>query len=85
MTDLAARLALLKRPKMLVGAARRGLTHYRRDRDLPRLVKSAANTSSALLAREEELEATRAQRGAGYSAALHIAILTALLAEAALV
>jgi len=84
MSDLETRLACLKRPKMLVGAARRGLQFYRRDRDLPRIVKSTPNTSSALLAREEELEITRTAGRAGYSAAHHVAVLTALLAEATL-
>ena len=84
-SDLTRHLSLLKRPRLLVGAARKGLSHYRRDRDLNRLVGNGPGAQTRLLAKEEALEETRSLGQAGYSAALHITVLTALLAEAQLI
>lgn len=87
MKDLTAILSTLKRPAMLVGAARKGLTLYRRDRDLPRLIAggpSGAAPGSMLLETEAELERTRAAGDGSYSVTSHIAVLTALLFEARL-
>ena len=43
MTDLTAMLNALRRPKILIRAARAGVADYRRDRDLKRLVKAPRN------------------------------------------
>lgn len=87
MSDFRIMLANLRRPRLLMRAARFGLAEYRRDRDLRRLVDSAATpeqTVPRLMSVEERLEATRLAGDASYSAARHIDVLIALLAEAQL-
>ncbi len=88
MTDLASMLTALRRPKILVRAARCGLADYRRERDLKRILRSPRAASGAaigsLLAEEGRLEAIRAAGEATYSLQRHVAVLTALLAEARL-
>lgn len=88
MTEFAHLLTALRRPKILIRAARAGLVDYRRERDLKRLrrsEKSAAEvTFDALLEEENALEAHRASGEANYDLRRHIAVLTALLAEARL-
>ena len=39
MTDFATMLSALRRPKILIRAARCGVVDYRRDRDLKRLLR----------------------------------------------
>jgi hypothetical protein len=85
MSDFRMMLANLRRPRLLMHAARFGLGDYRRERDLKRLVYPAASpeeTVPRLLSVEEALEATRLSGDASYSAARHIDVLIALLAEA---
>lgn len=86
MTDLAPLLAALRRPRILLAAARAGLADYRRERDLRRLRRSEraapGATLGSLIAEERELEAHRAAGEATYNPRRHIAVLTALLAEA---
>jgi hypothetical protein len=87
MSDFRLMLANLRRPRLLMHAARFGLGDYRRERDLRRLVDSTASpevTVPRLLTVEEELEATRVAGDASYSPARHIDVLIALLAEAQL-
>ncbi|MBD3626096.1 MAG: hypothetical protein HUJ24_12160 [Rhodobacteraceae bacterium] len=87
MTELASTLGTLNRPRMLVGAARKGLGLYRRDRDLARILPQETRpgrAGAALLAAEARLEATRKAGDVTYSITRHIELLTALLAEAAL-
>jgi hypothetical protein len=84
MSDFRMMLANLRRPRLLMHAARFGLGDFRRDRDLRRLVDAAASpeeTVPRLLSVEEALEATRVAGDASYSAARHIDVLIALLAE----
>lgn len=84
--DLTGALARLRRPKMLVGAARRGLELYRREVDLRRILRGetrAAVAGARLLDAEQKMENTRRKGEAGYSIAAHIELLTALMAEAA--
>lgn len=84
MTDFAAILAKLRRPRLLIRAARCGLVDYRRDRDLKRLVDSMPSPERAvtkLLAEEERLEDIRQSGAASYSVARHIEVLIALMAE----
>ena len=90
MTDLATVLAALRRPRILVRAARCGLADYRRDRDLKRILRlpraaASARALETLLAEEERLETIRTSGEATYSLQRHVAVLTALLAEARLV
>ena len=90
MTDLATILAALRRPKILVRAARAGVVDYRRERDLRRILRLGRSAQPRhaldhLIAEESRLEETRAAGEATYSIQRHVAVLTAILAEARLV
>lgn len=89
MTDLVQILSGLRRPELLIRAARAGLADYNRGRDLKRLMRvqqvpAPDRALPALLAEEEELEHTRRTGGATYSFARHIDLLIAMMAEARL-
>ena len=89
MTDLTEMLAKLRRPRLLIRAARFGQTEYNRNRDLKRLIQTpVAPTPEAALRRlieeEEALEASRQQGLAAYSLIRHIELLIAMMAEARL-
>jgi hypothetical protein len=89
MNDLASILTALRRPKILIRAARAGLVDYRRERDLRRLLRQpkaacGPQAMDTLLAEESRLESTRAAGEATYSIQRHVAVLTAILAEARL-
>jgi hypothetical protein len=89
MQDFRTFLSQLRRPRLLVRAARHGLQDYRRDRDLARLIRSDAGVHPAaalekLFETEEILEATRRAGDANYSIARHIEVLIAMMAEARL-
>jgi hypothetical protein len=84
MTDFRALLAELRRPQLLIRAARHGLADYRRDRDLRRLLDSQPSPDRAvrrLLSEEEDLEAIRLSGAANYSVTRHIEVLIALMSE----
>lgn len=86
MTDFSAVLKDLRRPQLLIRAARHGLCDYRRDRDLRRLMRLSTLPSpdralGALVAEEAEIERNRQSGDARYSVARHIEILIALMAE----
>jgi hypothetical protein len=86
MTEFGTILAALRRPKILVRAARAGVVEYRRDRDLKRILRLPRSTAPRqaidhLLAEESRLEEIRAAGEATYSIQRHVAVLTALLAE----
>ena len=85
MTDFRALLADLRRPQLLIRAARFGLSEYRRERDLKRLLDgqqpSPDRSVPRLLNEEERLEETRKSGDAAYSIARHIEVLIALMAE----
>ncbi len=85
MTDFHATLAGLRRPKLLIRAARIGLAQYRRDRDLRRLIDGEMPPHRALprlLEEEERIEERRRKGDASYSANRHIEVLIALMGEA---
>ncbi|RUS60371.1 hypothetical protein EGN72_09125 [Pseudorhodobacter sp. E13] len=89
MSEIATLLANLRRPRLLIRAARHGVQDYQRERDLRRLIKANAPPSpeSALVklfSAEEQLEETRRAGDAGYSIARHVELLIALMAEARL-
>lgn len=87
MSDFRMILANLRRPRLLMRAARFGLGDYRRERDLRRLVRcgmSPEDTVPSLISVEAELEETRLAGDASYSVTRHIEVLIALLAEARL-
>jgi len=85
MTDFRALLSELRRPQMLIRAARYGISDYRRDRDLKRVLHGAnpSPTQSVprLLNEEKQMEAIRVAGDAAYSIASHIEVLIALMAE----
>ena len=84
MNDFRSLLADLRRPRLLIRAARCGLADYRRDRDLRRLIPFAAApdcTLPQLLDEEERLEAVRKRGDAAYSVGRHVEVLIALMAE----
>lgn len=89
MTDFHALLSNLRRPRLLIRAARYGISDYRRDRDLRRLIDTTTMPSPdralpRLLSEEERLEHTRQTGEASYSLTRHIEVLIAVMAEARL-
>jgi Family of unknown function (DUF6477) len=87
MINPVARLSSIRRPRILVRAARAGVTDYRRERDLKRFMRNPKSTSpqvafETLLAEEGRLEDIRSRGDATYSVQRHVAVLTALIAEA---
>lgn len=84
MTDFSALIANLRRPRLLIRAARFGLQDYHRDRDLRRILGApgpAERNVPQLLAEEERLEHIRKTDDLNYPVARHIEVLVALLAE----
>jgi hypothetical protein len=86
MTDLVSVLTAIRRPKILVRAARAGVLDYRRERDLKRILRQSRPAAprqaiGSLLAEESRLEAFRTAGEATYSIQRHVAVLSALLAE----
>ncbi|MDW4547795.1 DUF6477 family protein [Defluviimonas sp. D31] len=89
MSDLLSLVSELRRPRLLIRAARAGLAEYNRNRDLKRVMRVAEAPAPeralpALLAEEERLEATRQAGDASYSFIRHIEVLIAMMAEARL-
>ncbi|MFC5738096.1 DUF6477 family protein [Sinirhodobacter huangdaonensis] len=89
MTDLHDSIATLRRPRLLIRAARCGQGEYNRARDLKRLMRLAEAPPPeaalrALIAEEAVLEAHRREGCAQYSLARHIELLIAMMAEARL-
>ncbi|WP_424931187.1 DUF6477 family protein [Amaricoccus macauensis] len=87
MTDTTSLLSALRRPRILIRAARAGVAEYRRERDLKRFIKNPKSVSSeaafnTLLGEEMRIEMIRARGDATYSVQRHVAVLTALIAEA---
>jgi len=88
MTDFRTLLADLRRPRLLIRAARFGLAEYRRERDLRRLIDTSEAPEHALpqlFTEEERMEDHRRRGDAAYSIARHIEVLIALMAEARLI
>ncbi|MBE9635470.1 DUF6477 family protein [Salipiger mangrovisoli] len=89
MQDLQSLLGALRRPRLLVRAARYGAADYRRDAHLPRLMGPGCPPRHAaallrLLDMEADLDASRRDRAASYSAARHVEVLAAIIGEARL-
>lgn len=89
MTKVADMLKSLRRPRLLIRAARFGLTDYSRDRDLRRLMRTSRTPAPAqaldgLLAQEARLEEDRRAGDAAYSVTRHVDVLIAVMAEARL-
>lgn len=86
MSDIRTLISDLRRPRLLLRAARFGAADYRRDRDLKRLLQGDAlpapeQTLPRLIDEEGRLEQTRRSGDASYSLTRHIDILIALIAE----
>ena len=89
MTDLIALVNALRRPRMLIRAARFGLCDYNRDRALKRLTRTSELPNpraavSSLLSVEADLESARRSGDASYSVLRHVEVMIALMAEARL-
>jgi uncharacterized protein DUF6477 len=87
MKDVLSIFNSLRRPRILIRAARIGAADYRRERDLKRLLRAGklpkpGKTMPRLLAMEQDIEATRQAGHATYSITKHVEILAALVAEA---
>ena len=86
MQDLFGMVGALKRPKLLVSAARFGLEDYVRERHLPRILRSATapRTGQAILRLmelEQALDDKRRGCAADYSIARHVEVLIAIMGE----
>jgi hypothetical protein len=89
MTALMETLALTRRPRLLVRAARFGIEEYNRSRDLRRILRNdtlpgPSDTLPRLIDMEAAQEDTRKRGDASYSIARHLEILIALMAESRL-
>ena len=88
MSDALAAIQALRRPRLLIRAARYGLADYRRDRTLARVLTTSEKTTEGVLKQlmrtEAEIEATRANGDVAYSVSRHLEVLIALMGEARL-
>ncbi|GAW33897.1 hypothetical protein RA2_00942 [Roseovarius sp. A-2] len=89
MQDILSNLDALRRPPLLIRAARIGVGDYKRAVHLPpHLGHAAAPRPAEALARLMEIEAglerDRTERATGYRAARHVEVLIAILGEARL-
>ncbi|WP_341213229.1 DUF6477 family protein [uncultured Limimaricola sp.] len=84
-----SRITVLKRPPLLVDAARHGVDAYDRAALLPRLIGACpvgpARAVMALLDREADLEARRRSGSGDYRPARHVELIVALMGEARLI
>ena len=84
MTDFRTTLMNLRRPRLLIRAARIGAAEYRRDRDLRGLIERSISpelTVPRLINEEARMEEDRLRGLATYSVARHVEVLIALVAE----
>lgn len=89
MQDLLSMMHALRRPRLLIRAARIGADDYRRDRHLQRLLGYGALPRSApalmrLMEMERDLDHLRRDDASGYSLTRHLDILIAMVGEARL-
>jgi hypothetical protein len=87
MNDLMTMLHGMRRPALLIRAARIGQGDYARRRDLGRILRTSPPPAAgaavmALIEREGELNERRLAGNSGYTAAAHVEVLAALMAEA---
>ncbi|SHH21731.1 DUF6477 family protein [Marivita hallyeonensis] len=86
MQDLLTQITTLRRPRLLIRAARIGAQDYRRDARLPRLLGYGVlpRTGAALvklMAMEAEMNEQRKTGDACYGIARHVDVLTAIMGE----
>ncbi|WP_319823796.1 DUF6477 family protein [Thalassovita sp.] len=89
MLDLLSLLATIRRPRLLIRAARFGVDDYRRSVHLPRLLGHGplprnGAALSRLIALESDLNDQRKENAAGYSPVRHVEIMIAIMGEAQL-
>ncbi|MCA0940820.1 DUF6477 family protein [Salipiger pacificus] len=89
MQDLQSLLGALRRPRLLVRAARYGAADYQRAAHLPRLLGAPCPERHGaallrLMEMEDGLDSSRRARAASYSAARHVEVLAAIIGEARL-
>lgn len=87
MSDCLSLLKSLKRPALLIRAARLGKADYQRERDLRRILKSTRlpgprEAVLRLLEEESKLNEDRHRGNSLYSLGHHVDVMIALLAEA---
>ena len=87
MQDILSTLTAMRRPRLLIRAARIGVADYRRSVHLRRHIGLGPLPQSGaalmqLIEIEAELNAQRRAASAGYSAARHVEILIAMMGEA---
>lgn len=90
MLDMLSALNTLRRPCLLIRAARFGLAEYRRSTHLPRVLgigplPRSGEALMLLMDLELDIEAQRNKRTAEYSAARHVDVLIAMMGEARIV
>ncbi len=83
---MTVHLNSFKRPKILISAAKLGLKTYNRATCLGSFLalnmnQHSAQISRSLIAKEDQLNQMRLQQHVQYNIALHVTILTALIAE----
>ena len=89
MTDLFTMLNQLRRPRLLIQAARAGSEEYRRDPHLRRLfghgrLPKSGDALMRLMDIESELNQQRREGVGGYSLVAHVDVLIAMMREARL-
>ena len=89
MQDAVTILSQLRRPRLLIRAARAGLADYRREVHLARTLGTAAPRRSGpalvkLMELEGVLNDARLERCASYSVARHVEVMIAMMGEARL-
>lgn len=90
MQDVFSMLTALRRPRLLIRAARFGQTNYNRDRHLQRILGYGSLPRPAaalvkLMELEREIDEQRRADDAGYSLSRHVDLLIAMMGEAQLV
>ncbi len=89
MQDILKRLATLKRPRLLIRAARAGCPDYRRNPHLhrhlgPGRLPQPDTALRRLIDKESQLNTARKEKATSYSLVAHVDILIALMGEAQL-
>ncbi|MGH1459667.1 MAG: DUF6477 family protein [Paracoccaceae bacterium] len=87
MQDILTMLNALRRPRLLIRAARIGMEDYRRDHHLRRLLGHGSVPRSGpallrLMELEADLDDMRRQSNASYSVVKHVDLLIAMMGEA---
>ncbi len=89
MDDLLSKLNRLRRPALLIEAARIGVMDYCRERVLRRLLGASRPPGNgaalaALMELEDAIDEDRRNGRAGYSPARHVEVMIAIMGEARL-